>query len=278
MLEKARAEKYTGHVSNLNVEHRNDSGDSIVYDGPFGTIEEVRVKIDEDHKPERQPNLILKSFKGERFETAQDQAGHSAYIYGKLRKMLMGNEATKKNVNHILPSTYRIVSEGDKERTKILITDYNKDGLIAVSHNQNISKYEKGVVIESINEKSLGSLLSNIADVILIASKNGLRIQCDAYFMLIPKDGGSDIDIDFSVVDITKVTEENIEKKGSQRMLIVNNITQAVIGILANIERFMPKESYKNSVRIVKEWELKLDEASRNIETEELSKIKERMK
>jgi|GEM_PF-5162878 len=172
----------------------------------------------------RRPRL---DFGDNTIKTEDDIKRRLGIIAGDLRTYQQLKDAGIKHV----PTTYQLggVDEGDPV---IVMTDYTEgDSKIVLSNNT----WKNGVLVESVGNAD--QLLSDMEADIKAAAKAGLVIPADAYFFIVPAQGGHAEKMEFAIADLDQCVQR---KDATFAEMTLYNASEAKAALLLLLINHMP--------------------------------------
>lgn len=145
-----------------------------------------------------------------------------------------------------LPRTYHLGGLDEKDPV-LVMTDFTEDDTKVVLSN---NTEKNGVMISNI--ENLAPLLQGIKADVVKASEAGYRVPLDAYFFIVPANGGS-AEVEFAIADYDRCMRE---KEDARESLYTKNMKEAAGALAHVLDYHLPDDGkrtiYKNMIR---EWE-----------------------
>lgn len=168
-------EKIDGRKSKFQETDHGETFD----DGAYGSINESNIALSGKEKS-RNLSLVVKNFK------LSSWAEKAFWKYSKL-----------KSTGLKVPPTYRI----DRNNQRIFMTNYNKDGKIALSASTNNKQADDLLIAEISNLKELKRDLENECRK---AAANGVILPLDSFFFIVPRQG-KNVKMDYVIGDLDEI-------------------------------------------------------------------------
>lgn len=203
-------EKIDGRKSKVQETDRGETFDG----GSYGSINESNVTLSGKEKSQNL-SLAVKNFK------QASWAEKALWKYSKLKAAGLK-----------VPPTYRI----DRKNQRIFMTNYNKDGKIALSASTNNKQADDLSIAEISNLKELRIDLENECRK---AAANGVIFPLDSFFFIVPRQG-ENVKMDYVIGDLDEIYFHSGDKtKLDQKSFYESSIQNAKSALDIVIKQFI---------------------------------------
>jgi len=216
-------EKIDGRKSKVQETDHGETFDG----GSYGSVNEINIALSGKEKS-RNISLAVKNFK---------QSSWAENAHWKYRKL--------KEAGIKVPPTYRI----DRKNQRIFMTDYNKDGKIALSASTNNKEADDLSIAEISNLEELKIDLENECHK---AAANGIIFPLDSFFFIVPRQG-ENVKMDFVIGDLDEVYFYSGDKtKLDQESFYESNIQNAESALDVVMKQFIraTKQNHRIKLRL----------------------------